>query len=492
MKNIQRIKNLYNEYSLTGSESIYDEMKKQLLGNVSTNTIFDLATRTYSLSETDLVNDQFIKDLENLSKSRTGENLYRIDKEQDILKENFRIVDAALDEHESCFEAAKLESGSIIKVEKKFIHVPEVTHYQVDDGGSFKLNNKKTIYDLLQDNEIKQISYDELYPIETQEKHELSNIEMSRVKELNLKLNDLCKSYPGSTYTETSKLENNINMLKDEYTSLLMSSFTKEEIVHTMLNHNESYLDPKLLDDVVQSKESHLSTEKIKTMYYGSADKIDSFAGYMQEGFTTNAEAALENANSGYVYECDLLLKKGISDSKITLPKSVYESLLVYKHQQQGEKTYVQRTNDSIKRTIDMYYEYNESDTELISNLCDDDFQIESVLNILNERFGYNHSIGETLSGEETIVPFAQYDIKISKIYDIKEMENKLSELSSQNLNKIGERISTTLLPYYPLSIDSNYNVIADKEMLITWQINNDIDLYDGFDRELEEHELEF
>lgn len=163
------------------------------------------------------------------------------------------------------------------------------------------------------------------------------------------------------------------------------------------------------------------------TVYHGSNEKFSRFKmDYMGKNGTENGfgiyftDVKDEAKGFGkYVYECQLNIRKLISDTKITLRRPTIQKLLdnLIKY----ECNYYQNFDNNKRETLNSLFEYSQTDTEIIGDIVNAVGNTEAVLTELS-KLGYSHTIAFDDYYKST--HFVMFDVKDIKILSTDTIEH--------------------------------------------------------------------
>lgn len=472
----------------------YESFTQKLLGSLPSEILFDLVsvpTENFTFAS-----QKFIDRFRNTVNAYDTQVFFEVE-------EDFRLRYVQSDPYDTPTELP-VSKGTILRASKHDLYQSRPYLTLRKTSSNMIECNEKSVKELLESGSIKQISLEQAHPKLETSKRELTTEETKQLEQLSKEMIELTQSVNDDLpFPEFKHIQDEIAERKEAYTALLTKAFSIEDIVHTMINENKQYISSGFYELVKQQSETKQVFAKSVTLYHKSNTVFETFSNELLDNsnqglgisFNKTIDLTKQPGEQGYVYKCDVLLKNSLSDSAITIPKSAYKSLI------QHIPTYLaaylepkEATDHSIDEIVNQDFEYCESDTELIANLYHSTSQIRSILEYLNEQFDYNHVVYEMPNGEESIVCFSANDINMNQIYDINVMQNKLSNLSNEDITNLKSAIHHINSPLNSIPLDPN-NIVLNEEIvndLVSWEIENEVDLNQEIEKEMEFDELEF
>lgn len=166
-------------------------------------------------------------------------------------------------------------------------------------------------------------------------------------------------------------------------------------------------------------------------VYHGSSAKFDTFRlDYMGSNatdygqgiyFSKDKEIALQYAQDGYLYTCEIPLIKPLSSNSITMTPADVEKLI----KSIDETTDFLTNYGDVKydgysmvmqRAVTNLMEDNKTDIELIDSMCNSSGEYEEILKAVNTTLGYDHSVQIVQESEEVYVVLNPDTITIAKV----------------------------------------------------------------------------
>lgn len=118
--------------------------------------------------------------------------------------------------------------------------------------------------------------------------------------------------------------------------------------------------------------------------------------------FTPDYEFALSYAlrgrdtKTGFIYRADFLGKKALSDTRVTISKTVLRKLLLTLHNMDGYlnnygEVPFEGLNQVLATAMSSILDFSETDTEIIGGIINSLGAVEPVLKLLHDFAGYDH-----------------------------------------------------------------------------------------------------
>ncbi|MDQ0362540.1 5' nucleotidase, NT5C type [Breznakia pachnodae] len=177
-------------------------------------------------------------------------------------------------------------------------------------------------------------------------------------------------------------------------------------------------------------------------VYHGSKAKFDAFsleylglnATAFGQGiyFTENKGIAIQCAEGGYLYTCEILVEKPLSAKSVTMKSEELEKLI--KHIDAKDdflSNYGDVDSDGysivMQRAIASLME-NNSDVDLVGDMCNISGDYEEILKSVNTILGYDHSVEEIAEKDKVYVVLNPDTISIEKMEPVSEVPIEVVE----------------------------------------------------------------